>query len=189
MIYELIEWGAADGHVQQMLDVWDVDEEGVARRLHVFDPDDLGRALAKLNEWVLESLDDAQRATFALVQRFQAASVANDPELLREVLSPGLVSVDDRPGGLGTLDREGHIERTASLHEIGGVGDTFAERVDRITEKGLVLRFSHHRDDGSAEWSYAFLAIHDGAQWVRFEHHEPEQLDAVAARFDELTAE
>ena len=43
-------------------------------RLHSFDADDLEGAMAKLDEWFMESLDEGQLGTVALSQRFRAAS-------------------------------------------------------------------------------------------------------------------
>ena len=175
-----------DAFRTDVLDVLDVDADGLVVARVVFDADDLDAAIAELDARYLAGEAAAYAHTWSLVaDAFAAINRHELPEL-----TPDWVNVDHRRGAAFAAG-----EMTAYLHDLlDDVPDihVYAEVVHRLGNLGAVVTQAGHgtsQEGFQAEWREIGIFMFAGDLLSRYELFDEADLDAALARFDELQSQ
>ena len=172
-----------DAFRTDVLDVLDVDADGLVVARVVFDADDLDAAFEELDARYLAGEAAAHAHTWSLVANAFAAINRHElPEL-----TPDWVNVDHRRGAAFAAG-----EMTAYIHDLfDDVPDinVYVEVVHRLSNLGAVVTQAGHgtsQEGFQAEWREIGIFVFDGDLLSRYELFDETDLDAALARFDEL---
>lgn len=175
-----------DGMTIDWLSVNEVDETHRQTRSATFDPDDIARAAALLDEWWLAGYEPAACEAYDLVA--QATRAVND----RDTVAMGAVLAEDvaytdhrRLIGRAESTRDHLLEETrTSMTTSSLVTD-----VRRLDHRGVVLRSTAGYEESGlqAEADHAWTVIVRDGRIGHVELFDGADLAAAEARFDELT--
>jgi hypothetical protein len=176
----------------EILQINEVDEDGLLTSVVIFDPSDADAAFDELDARGLASADSATRAGMTAVIDMVQAFTAHDWERFRARIHPACVLVDHRPVSWGSLDRDGYVELTKSLVEMAPDAKVVAVAVPRQSPHGGVVVLHGHATTTEGNvieltWAIAFHSRHGAL--TRIEYYDEADVDAAVARFDELAVE
>ncbi|MEY2433051.1 MAG: hypothetical protein QOC92_2776, partial [Acidimicrobiaceae bacterium] len=103
-----------DGH--EVLQLIELDEQGVLARSETFEMDHLAHALVELDERFLEGID-VQGGAWRAIARATEAMTRRDLDGVRSAMTEDFVFVDHRPLSFGTVDRERYLRLLAPLFD------------------------------------------------------------------------
>jgi hypothetical protein len=155
----------------------------------VYDTTAVDQAIGALDDHFAEGLDPEARLAWDLAVGVASALDGHDIDRLGELLAPEFEAVDRRTNsGWGRLDREAYLTVCRQLVE-----DAPGSRWSCLDAVGVVPGAAYTRydlrgtQDGIA-FNMPFLAVGEvvGAQLVRLDMFEPEDVHAAEARWAEL---
>lgn len=172
----------AEAFPSESLCITEVDGDGRIGAFVMFDPDDLGGAIAELDARYLAGEASPFATTWSAVAGFYAA--LNRHEIRT---APGWVNVDHRRA---TTVASGDIATSIrATWDLAPNITRSVEAVHRLNQFGTVIAHTAHgtsRDGFDAEWRLVALLTFTGDLVDRCELFDEADLDLALARFDEL---
>ena len=173
-----------EAFLADVLDVIEVDADGLVVRRVVLDPDDFDAAFEELDARYLAGEAAAHAHTWSVIARGLAAF--NRREL--PGFTPDSVNIDHRLArGFAPGDLTAYIGATWDL---APDVSAYAEAVHRLSNLAAVWTHAVRgtsQDGFDAEWREICLATVEGDLINRIEMFDEQDIDAALAKFDELT--
>ncbi len=164
--------------------VREIDSDGRIVRGWTTDEDGLDDAMAILEEWWVESLDDATGRALELLTEWPKAAADGDGARLRSILADDMVALDHRPVSWGSGDREWFID--VQMEYYADPVEISLLHAPITTPTGGVIAASVSSPDRSREWHDAIVYAVDDGQVSRLEFYPGDRLLDAVARFGGL---
>ena len=182
---------ADSGFVLDFVALGEVDADGLAVRMELFDTTDLDNAFQRLDEWYIEGEGAPYARAIRSQMSLQKGWNTRDWELMASAFAEELDFVDHRPAALGELRGRDEIIRWASA------GITADVRHDIVAFHAIeangavveVLSRGTNAEGGIVEQSYLHVFVLDREGRTKHtERFDVDDLDRALARFDESGA-
>ena len=175
-----------------VLQVFELDNDGLLCRLAFFDEAELDAAIDELDARHVAGEGAVHAEVLRAAHAMGRLNRTNDFEEMRDLLSPDFVSVDHRPLAFGTLDRDHVLRAAGTVTDLGLADLTSLTRTVHVVGRA-VLGVQHVRpvteQGGQYDWSGPVVFLFDSELRVsRMETFAEGDFDLALARLDELGA-
>jgi class 3 adenylate cyclase/ketosteroid isomerase-like protein len=187
-----VEFGDGES-LLQYLTLLAIGTNGEAQRLVLYEPEQVGEAIAELDEFWMATLEPADAETYRVADEYSRAYFDHDEERVRSLLADDDVTlIDHRPLGFGSVDRDGLIELIRSRPSTRGVGTGVVSAVHHIGD-GFVVASLHEASVGpdGAQFDDEVVGLGEvrHGRIVRHELFAAGEVEGAVARALELVGE
>jgi hypothetical protein len=174
-------WSATFGpDIVELLAVTVVDDDGLIVSAETFEPEDLHDALDRVDQIQVERRGAS--SFLELMGRLRRVAADGDRDAAREFLAPGWTSHDERPLGLGVLDREEFLRSSVRADH--------AYIVMEVIEDTGSVAFTHDRwvAPNGSQWEHLAVMTYSAGLNEVIELFALDDLATAEARVAELVA-
>ncbi len=157
-------------------------------RIHwvlTFDLDNEGGAFEALENWYADSLPPDLRTVHRALRESVVVEDDTNPELAARLYREDFSFVDHRTLGMGSLDRDGWIDRLHAFREVAPDRRMRILHIPRVSRDGAVS-IATGTDEGGFEWTLVGVSRIADGRIARSEFFDPDDLATALDRFEKL---